>query len=137
LRRSQKDNGIVWHTNIYYNVIVKSRAVTWLFFDGEMMMTRRGFYKTQAWRRARQCYIEYRHSVDGGMCEVCQAQPGRIVHHVIWLDDNNYNDPEVSLSPKNFRLECQACHNREIDPANIPGRCKYGVNGEIVRNTDY
>lgn len=100
-------------------------------------MTQKEFYKTQAWKKSRKAYIEYRMSVDGGTCEVCGQEPGKVVHHFkIWLDDVNCNDPEISLNPDNFRYECQTCHNQEVDPRKIiPGRCQYGPNGEILRNT--
>lgn len=101
-------------------------------------MTQKEFYKTRAWWRARHGYINTRLAIDGGLCEVCGEEPGRIVHHKIWLDDINCNDPDISLNPANFLYECQTCHNREIDPRKVtPGRCAYGANGEIIRQTDY
>jgi len=102
------------------------------------MLTQKQFYKTKAWQRARYAYIQYRHTVDGGLCEVCREEPGVIVHHKIWLDDKTCNDPEISLNPDNFKLECQTCHNKERDPRKAtPGRCLYGENGEIINNTNY
>ena len=102
------------------------------------MMTQKQFYKSGAWRRARKAYINYRLSVDGGMCEVCGEEPGLIVHHKIWLDDINCNDPEISLNQENFLYECQTCHNREKDTRmGVPGRCLYGQGGEIIRKCRY
>lgn len=102
------------------------------------MLTQVQFYKTPAWRRARQAYIDQRKAIDGGLCEVCGDEPGRIVHHKIWLDDFNCNDPDISLNPDNFLYECQTCHNKETDPRKAtPGRCRYGPDGEILRNTNY
>ncbi|MGN1025512.1 MAG: hypothetical protein ACI4P4_03800 [Faecousia sp.] len=101
-------------------------------------MTQEEFYRSRPWRRARKAYIDYRMAIDGGICEVCQAEPGKIVHHKVWLNDENCNDPDISLNPKNFRYECQTCHNKEKDPAKqTPGRCLYGENGEIIRNTHF
>lgn len=101
-------------------------------------MTQKEFYRTQAWKRARQSYIDERIAKDGGTCEVCGETLGKIVHHIIWLDDINCNDPDISLNPNNFRYECQTCHNRETDPRKAtPGRCVYGPNGEILRNCSY
>ena len=132
-------DGIEWNTQKWYIGIVESRAGMSLAFSiGAFLMTQKQFYKTQAWRRARQAYIDHRLAVDGGVCEVCGDEPGKVVHHRVWLDDVNCNDPEISLNPANLRYECQACHNKEYDPRKmIPGRCRYGPNGEIVRNTDY
>lgn len=105
---------------------------------GWAYINQKQFYKTPAWRRARQAYIDSRLAVDGGLCEVCGVEPGRIVHHVIWLDDDNCNDPDISLNPANFLYECQTCHNKERDPRKAtPGRCLYGPNGEVIRNTNY
>ena len=101
-------------------------------------MNQKQFYKTQAWRKSRQAYIDKRLALDGGLCEVCHEEPGKIVHHKIWLDDNNCNDPEISLNHKNFLYECQTCHNKEKDPRlATPGRCRYGPDGEIIRNSTY
>ena len=97
-------------------------------------MTQKEFYRSKAWKRARQGYIDGRLSVDGGLCEICREEPGKIVHHTIWLDDINCNDPDISLNPDLFLYECQTCHNKEVDPRKaIPGRCLYGPNGEIIR----
>ena len=102
------------------------------------MMTQKQFYKSVLWRRARQAYIDHRLSFDGGLCEVCGEEPGLIVHHKIWLDDINCNDPEISLNQDNFLYECQTCHNRERDPRRgTPGRVLYGPGGEIIRNSKY
>ena len=101
-------------------------------------MTQKEFYKSQAWRRARQAYIDARAAIDGGMCEECREEPGKIVHHKMWLDDRNCNDPAISLNPSNFSYVCQTCHNKERDPRKAtPGRCLYGENGEIIRNTSF
>ena len=102
------------------------------------VLTQKQFYKTKAWQRARQAYIDYRIALDGGLCEVCHEELGWIVHHTIWLDDTNCNDPDISLNPKRFKYECQTCHNKERDPRKAtPGRCIYGPDGEVIRNTSY
>ena len=101
-------------------------------------MKQKQFYKSGAWLRARAAYIAERLAIDGGLCEVCGVEPGYIVHHTIWLDDTNCNDPDISLNPKRFKYECLECHNKERDPRKAtPGRCLYGPNGEIIPNTKY
>ena len=101
-------------------------------------ITQKEFYRTTAWKRARQEYIDQRIAIDGGVCEVCGEEVGKIVHHKIWLDDNNCNDPDISLNPNNFMYECQTCHNRERDPrTKTPGRCLYSADGELLRNSRY
>ena len=96
-------------------------------------MTQKEFYKSRAWRRARDAFIGYRKALDGGICQVCGDELGKIVHHVIWLDDINCNDPDIALNPRNMRYECQTCHNQERDPRRgTPGRVRYGPNGEPI-----
>ena len=106
--------------------------------EGDAMLTQKQFYKTKAWQRARWAFIQQRLAVDGGLCQVCGEEPGLIVHHKIWLDDENCNDPDISLNADNFLYECQTCHNKERDPRRAtPGRCLYGPDGEIIRNCQY
>ena len=101
-------------------------------------MNQEQFYKSRPWLRARQAFIDSRMAIDGGLCQVCGEEPGKIVHHTIWLDDENCNDPSISLNQELFKYECQTCHNRETDPRKVPrGRCLYGPNGEIIRNSEY
>lgn len=101
-------------------------------------MNQKQFYRSTAWKKARQAFIDYRLAIDGGLCQVCGEELGKIVHHTIWLDDENCNDPDISLNPKRFKYECQNCHNKEQDPRKIvKGRCLYGPDGEIIRNTEY
>lgn len=101
-------------------------------------MNQKQFYKSPAWEKARRAFIEYRIAIDGGLCQVCGEELGKIVHHTIWLDDENCNDPSISLNQELFLYECQTCHNREQDPRKAPrGRCLYGPNGEIIRNSEY
>ena len=101
-------------------------------------MNQKQFYKSTAWKRARQAFIDYRKAIDGGLSEICREEPGLIVHHIVWLDDENCNDSDISLNPKRFKYECLKCHNKERDlRKNVPGRCLYGQDGEIIRNTKY
>lgn len=102
------------------------------------LLNQKQFYRSTAWKRARQAYIDYRMAIDGGLCEVCHEEPGLIVHHTVWLDDDNCNDPDISLNQKLFKYECITCHNREKDPRlSTPGRVIYGPDGEIIRNSKY
>ena len=101
-------------------------------------MNQKQFYRSKAWKLARASYISRRQALDGGLCEVCGVEPGLIVHHTIWLDDDNCNDPDIALNPRRFKYECQTCHNKERDPRKAtPGRCVYGPDGEIIPNTNY
>ena len=73
----------------------------------------KAFYNSPAWRAARQSYISYRLSVDGGLCESCHERLGYIVHHVINLTPENIHDPSIALDRSNLRYECKQCHDRE------------------------
>lgn len=71
------------------------------------------------------------------MCEVCREEPGYIVHHKIWIDKSNIDDPETTLNFENLRYECLRCHNREErDGSRIPeermNKYVFDANGDIV-----
>ena len=77
----------------------------------------KAFYKSMAWRRAREAYVEERKAIDGGLCELCQDEPGTEVHHKIFLRPENIDDENITLNPDNFELLCYDCHQREHDAA--------------------
>ena len=77
----------------------------------------KAFYKSMAWRRAREAYIDVRKSVDGGLCELCQEEPGVEVHHKIFLRPENIDDENITLNPENFELLCYNCHQMEHEAA--------------------
>ena len=70
------------------------------------------FYKSKAWLMTR----EYIFKRDGGLCQDClkkgNIKDGEEVHHIIFLDSNNINDPEVTLGEKNLVLLCKECHHK-------------------------
>ena len=84
-------------------------------------MTQREFYASPSWRRCRSAFIKWRYAVDGGICQRCGKNPGRIVHHTVWLNDENCNDVNIALNFKKLLYECQDCHNKEKDPQKING----------------
>ena len=67
-------------------------------------------YKTQAWKRCRRTYLSKVH----GLCECCLAKgiyrPADIVHHKIFLTEENARDPEVVFAFKNLIAVCRQCH---------------------------
>lgn len=93
------------------------------------------FYNNKSWHRARQQYIN---SVDG-LCERCLAKgiykPGWIVHHKIWLTEDNINDVNISLNPNNFEYLCQDCHNKENfgQAKVIDDELMFDLNGNIIK----
>lgn len=71
------------------------------------------FYKSTAWERCRRGYLA---SV-GGLCERCKAEgkvvPAAIVHHKIYLREENYKDASIALNFDNLEALCISCHNQE------------------------
>lgn len=95
------------------------------------------FYHSAKWKKCRAAYIAERVAIDGGLCEVCHEKLGYIVHHKIWLNENNINDPEITLNHSNLRYECLDCHNLEEEnggqrlPARM-ARYVFDSNGDPV-----
>lgn len=99
------------------------------------------FYHTKRWQKCRKAYIARRIAIDGGLCEVCHEELGYIVHHKIWIDETNINNPEVTLNHSNLRYECLACHNQEERNggrrlAERENRYVFDANGDIVPIAD-
>lgn len=69
------------------------------------------FYKSKAWQRCRQAYINNRIMIDGGMCEICGVWLGYIVHHKTPLTPNNITDYNITLSFDNLQYVCKPCHD--------------------------
>lgn len=68
----------------------------------------RKFYKTAAWQKCRASYI----SKVFGICEHCE-RPGYIVDHIIEINSENINDPEITLNHDNLQYLCTECHNKK------------------------
>lgn len=69
------------------------------------------FYRSAAWKKCRQSYIDKRILIDGGLCEECHERAGYIVHHRTMLTPANIRDPEVSLNHANLEFVCKKCHD--------------------------
>ena len=72
------------------------------------------FLKSQEWLLFRQQIILER----GPVCEYCKetiviSKAIQIHHTPIELTDENVNDVNVSLNPKNVKIACIRCHNKE------------------------
>ena len=65
------------------------------------------FYRSAAWKKCRQSYIDKRILIDGGLCEECHERAGYIVHHRTLLTPANISDPEVSLNHANLEFVCK------------------------------
>lgn len=69
------------------------------------------FYKSQAWIKTRAAFLNSKMHI----CERCENRNGmgNIVHHKIYITEDNIDDPEITLNWDNFECLCQTCHNRE------------------------
>ena len=74
----------------------------------------KGFYKSAAWKRARQQVI----TRSNGLCERCKARgiykPGYIVHHKEYITPGNISNPNITLNldiatTKNTRQYIHQC----------------------------
>lgn len=68
------------------------------------------FYASQAWK---DCRKAYKKSV-GGLCERCLERglykPAEIIHHKIFLNQFNVDNPEITLNWNNLVALCRDCH---------------------------
>lgn len=78
------------------------------------------FYHSKAWKDCRASYI----STVYGMCEHCDA-PGYIVDHIVEINSENINDPNITLNHENLQYLCTSCHNKKTFT-------KYGVTRDDV-----
>lgn len=88
------------------------------------------FYKSAAWRHCKNGYAKSK----SYLCEECMKngvyRTARIVHHKIFLDESNYNDPQVSLNWDNLMLLCQS-HHESIHNGD-PRRYCFDENGDVL-----
>lgn len=90
------------------------------------------FYKSAAWQQCRASFIAERMAVDGGMCMRCHREPGYIVHHKIYLEPGNINDPEVSLNFDNLEYVCLSCHSEEHNGSHKHLKCGFDEKGRPI-----
>lgn len=69
------------------------------------------FYHSAQWRHCKETFISIRHAADGGMCERCHHEPGKIVHHRTHITPDNIGDPDITLNLDNLMYVCINCHN--------------------------
>lgn len=90
------------------------------------------FYRSKAWIRCKEDYL----SSVGRFCERCKAkgiyEPAVIVHHKIYLSEENYKNPAVSLNFDNLEALCASCHNQEHFADKTESRYRIGKNGELI-----
>ena len=89
------------------------------------------FYNSSAWINCKNAYLEKKNH----LCERCLASgkyvPADIVHHKVYLTDENFGDPSLMFGFDNLECLCLACHNDEHGKSKQGRRWKF-VDGELV-----
>ena len=71
------------------------------------------FYTSAPWIKTRKAYAKSK----GNLCERCLKKglivPAQIVHHKIYLTDENIENPEIALNWNNLECLCKSCHELE------------------------
>ena len=88
----------------------------------------KAFYKSRTWQKVRQ-FIWKR---DNGLCQDCLKKglitPGKEVHHVVELTEDNIMDASISLGEDNLITLCKSCHEARHN-ASVRSR-RYSVNAD-------
>ena len=88
------------------------------------------FYQSKAWKDVR----DFVFNRDFGICQVC-GKSAKIVHHVIWITEQNINDVNVTLNPINLILVCKFCHDR-IHSSIEDNGISFDEQGNIIQVAD-
>ncbi len=95
----------------------------------------KSFYKSAAWKRARQQVIQRAN----GLCERCKAQgiykPGYIVHHKQYITPGNINNTRITLDLNNLEYVCEDCHNKEHKAAHNE-RYTFDAQGNLLPKSE-
>lgn len=91
----------------------------------------RKFYESPEWRRCKAIYLERANH----LCERCLAkgryEPAKIVHHKVYLTEENYGDRELMFGFDNLEALCQSCHNDEHGHGKNERRWQF-IDGELI-----
>lgn len=90
------------------------------------------FYKSAAWLSCRRAYLE-----EHPLCEICLSRgeytPAEHVHHKVWLNKYNENDPNFTLNWSNLQAVCHTCHNQiHAGTSNQPRRYSVDELGRVT-----
>ena len=92
----------------------------------------RPFYVSEDWKQCRQTYLQ---NVDW-LCERCAAAgdtvAADVVHHKVYLTDQNINDRNITLNHDLLLALCHDCHNKEHKRREGSGRYKYAGDGSLI-----
>lgn len=91
----------------------------------------KSFYNSKAWK---DCQSTYK-ALKFGICERCGCANGTEVHHKIELNEQNINDPLITLNFENLELLCKTCHGQHHNTRNgfVRDDICFDENGDVVR----
>ena len=93
--------------------------------------TATAFYNSKAWKRCKEAYL----TKVNHLCEKCLQEgkytPADIVHHRIYLTDENFGDAALMFGFDNLQALCAAHHNDEHGKAKTNRRWKF-IEGELI-----
>ena len=97
-------------------------------------VSKTGIYQSKEWKKVRALKLQ-----KDPLCEECLKQglytPADMVHHKIWLDMININDPEIALNIDNLQSLCWECHN-QVHSRSAHQRYKIDSDGEVIDYID-
>ena len=92
----------------------------------------KAFYKSRTWQKTRQ-FIWKR---DNGLCQDCLKKglitPGKEVHHIVELTEENIMDASISLGEDNLITLCKSCHEARHNVSNKNRRYSVNADGSVL-----
>lgn len=87
------------------------------------------FYGSDAWKKTRLAYLVKQNYI----CERCGGV-AQMVHHKIYLSEDNINNPELRVSFDNLEALCNTCHQLEHHKSEAvqDGLC-FNANGQLQK----
>lgn len=92
----------------------------------------KAFYDSTRWKKCRATYL-----ADHPYCERCKAngvlEVAVHVHHIRYLQEEDYNNPFKALNPDNLEALCFNCHQQEHHGSSaIDDSLYFDENGDIA-----
>ena len=100
------------------------------------------FYHSKEWKGVRDMVWDRAHALCERCAEKGEVKPADVVHHVIPLNPDNVDEPDVSLNPDNLMALCHECHtevHQELGIGKMNGlekeepRVGFDGEGNVVR----
>ena len=76
-----------------------------------------------------------KHIFQFGICERCGKANSKQVHHKIYINEKNINNPTITLDFNNLELLCDSCHQREHKEKYSPTLwgLEFDSNGDLIK----